>query len=131
MENSWKNFKSPFQKSTSFTTIKIGNYRVLKIIEDTLHDLGQHCLHLLVATLANRRNGHERRVAVLPVLVVEHGRDVLDDVGKHCFASQPTSQTVQRRLGHHRITEIIVIQGINLLLFLTKMNFFFWWNLKL
>ena len=44
--------------------------RVLDVVHDPLHDLGEERLHLFVTALAGGGDGHQGRVPVLPVLII-------------------------------------------------------------
>ena len=72
----------------------VKSYRVSKIVEDGRHDLVEHLLHLLVATLASGGHGHQSSVAAAPVLVVQHLWHLAYDQAQHDLAAETAAHAV-------------------------------------
>ena len=67
---------------------------VVDVGHDALHQLVEVRLHLLVAAFSAGRDGHQARVAVPPICVLQHGGSELEDVGEDGFTTQTNGQSV-------------------------------------
>lgn len=82
---------------------------ILQELQHLIHYTVQHLLHLLVASFTDRRDGHQRSVALLPVGMDHHVGNGLRDVRQHCLATQSTGHAIQCRLGNYVVITIIIV----------------------
>lgn len=85
---------------------------VLHVGHHELQDVVELVLHQFVAALANRRNGHQSCVTLLPYRVREQLWNEFKCNGKHGLAANVSGDTVESLLCHHGIRFVVVVFGI-------------------